>query len=756
MVQWFRIEWKRIEPRLVDSPLRVLKHSMENMLRMSDGLIFLTSGECRHPYDVEEARKTKYRSKLSTLKERGDGYTCLYKSDAIYSGFGWDEFANETVGIQARLISILKQYMKSPWDYLERKGATELLESLLGQHELAVKELQQEVQNLKNIILQDIKLRLKPKKLCFATQDKMERLFVAYGKQTISLERRADNFQLEKDSVLPASYDTIGDWKRYELSLSANESCKQIKKRRMVIQDTDSDSDSVAAPQRRKKRLETQTSNQNATGLKVKVKTTTAQAEKEDSVHAIKAQMGVDAAGLETSREELEHEIVGERDSSNELEEKNESLGKVLQRVLARQDRDDDEVWDARECLRQSHMELGNEYLWSKRDFPKAQESFQQAQRLVKDQQDSHNRVVLTSNDDTPESHVIGRNLLFLLAQASLNGGICHVERGLVNNNKIPKGIVNSALKEFYVVQSITADLRQQALEDEQASRIHSSHWNECHEDSLRATQLESLSHRWIGVCLWNASRETDAIESLQKASSFFKINGEPRSELIPSILEVAAECIFACCALSDLVCSAMEKLPRNSLIKGDHYIVIVERALRRYAEIVGKFERYPRGDAISESFQAFRESNNIKTSEAVLNHIAQVRGWWKKKKSQPTSLMAKDSASKVKSTLPRFDVFSSGLTSSNNHHSTAHITLSSGRRLQQRRGVSKPDSNPATAFSALPGETETAQQMQFRKWGDQLLSSHSDPTAGDSIPQLVYPSIAPPIPEDLRALIQG
>ena len=102
LVQWFRHEWKRIESQLAESALPILKHAMENMLRMSDGLIFLTSGECRHPYDIEEARNTKYKSKLSTLKERGDGYTCLYKSNAIYSGFGWDEFANETVGIQAR------------------------------------------------------------------------------------------------------------------------------------------------------------------------------------------------------------------------------------------------------------------------------------------------------------------------------------------------------------------------------------------------------------------------------------------------------------------------------------------------------------------------------------------------------------------------------------------------------------------------------------------------------------------------------
>ena len=124
---------------------------------MTDGLVMLTSGECRHPFDIRQGKKAKFASKLSTLKEREDGYTCLYKANAVYSGFGWDEFTNETVGIQARLIAILKRYMKSPWDYLERKGATQLLESLLDQQELAVKELQQEFQELKKKMIDDMK-----------------------------------------------------------------------------------------------------------------------------------------------------------------------------------------------------------------------------------------------------------------------------------------------------------------------------------------------------------------------------------------------------------------------------------------------------------------------------------------------------------------------------------------------------------------------------------------------------------------------
>ena len=67
---------------------------------------------------------------MSSLEERNDGYTRLFKNDAAYSGFGWDEYANETVGIQSRLIGLLKKRTghKNPWDWLESQSRTELLD----------------------------------------------------------------------------------------------------------------------------------------------------------------------------------------------------------------------------------------------------------------------------------------------------------------------------------------------------------------------------------------------------------------------------------------------------------------------------------------------------------------------------------------------------------------------------------------------------------------------------------------------------
>ena len=109
--------------------------------------------------------------------------------------------------------------------------------------------------------------------------------------------------------------------------------------------------------------------------------------------------MGVDVQGLETSREELELEQKNKMKSITEgKEEKTTKLKRILQRVLSRVDVDDNEVWDARECLRQSYMELGNELLWSVKNFEKAHESFEKAKELVQQQQASHQRIVQSTN----------------------------------------------------------------------------------------------------------------------------------------------------------------------------------------------------------------------------------------------------------------------------------------------------------------------------------------------------------------------
>lgn len=765
LLEWFREEWNRLELELPIHSLAILQHSIQIFVRCQDGLVMLTSGECRHPGDIRQAKKTKFPSRLSTLKERQDGYTCLYKTDALYSGYGWDEFANENVGIQARLTSILKKFLKSdPWEYLDRQGATQLLESLLDQQESAVKDLQQELQGLKQKMIQDIHQRLRPTKLSFVTQDKMERLTVASQQRTIRLERRADNFQIQ-GSVLPNEFNSAKDWQPYSLHVETAPDTS-TKRKRLVIEDSDSEEEEEAKEKSTKRKsvgktAQTKKTVEKSSGLVVRVETSKPKAETEDSLTAIKTQMGVDVQGLESAHEELQQETAENRQAIHHKEEKVTRMKKIFQRTQQRHHVDDNEVWDARECLRHSCMELGNDCLWLSKNLEKALDSFQQAKRLVKEQQAAHRSTTKNTNDESDESRYIERNLMFLLGQASVNVGIVLVEWSHEQKKTAGKKI-NEAVREFQQVRKLAEDMRRHAKSDQQKLRENSSEWLEAMADILKADQLESLACRWMGLALWSSFQEKQAINALDDASSFF--NGAKKSfcdHILDDFLEVAAECIYATCTLTDLTCSAMERLGRSSKQRGDELLLEVEKSLRRHAEISQRLEELALEESFFQTVQLFMKEHEISSSKDILENLNGIKRWWENVKKQPAGLVKENCIPRISSILPRSDLFSEG---AQRHTSepTAHIIVSEGsRRRKKKQSQSSTNilrnSYSQNAVHALEKERSKTSHcpIKYRKWGDGLLSQEAvdSETAGEAQPKLKYPCVAPPMPPEIQIL---
>jgi hypothetical protein len=118
----------------------LLTHIFHQYLRIRDGMNLMTSGECRHPGDIHEAKTTKFPSQFHKLSHQGDGYTTLYSSDH-YSGYGWDEFYNPHVGIKARLLRALGNKGDDCWDALLEYGA-QAYETCLDHHnEVEISEI---------------------------------------------------------------------------------------------------------------------------------------------------------------------------------------------------------------------------------------------------------------------------------------------------------------------------------------------------------------------------------------------------------------------------------------------------------------------------------------------------------------------------------------------------------------------------------------------------------------------------------------
>jgi len=174
----------------------ILKHFFLQYIHLRDGVILLTSGECRHTADAVLARRsssssssrsstfpsqltnpiqTDNHNKGSTSgSKRDDGYTQLYSSNCGYSGYGWDEFHNEDIGIKRRLLESLRHlhYPSPPpssassanneqhqrndiWDTLLENGA-QGFDSAFDVHEGQMKELHRSIEDVRRMFCGEV------------------------------------------------------------------------------------------------------------------------------------------------------------------------------------------------------------------------------------------------------------------------------------------------------------------------------------------------------------------------------------------------------------------------------------------------------------------------------------------------------------------------------------------------------------------------------------------------------------------------
>lgn len=286
-----------------DNLQSTLQHYFTNYLRLRDGLVLLTSGECRHPGDSRQAKSTqqKYKSSFGTDSTvRGDGYTTLFSAEGGYSGTGWDEFYDEHLGARTRIVDAclgcvgVQQPTPSRgwggnrvkvWERLCELGA-ETFETELDAHDTQIKATEARLESVRrrffdgvNTILARTTTKRASKadgrgagaggrggKLTMVTTDKFERMELqnaaSLGISSLVIERRGDNFCVSDDEgVLPSDWDrrswkeamklpnvllpkTNSEAKSEKRSSSTASSCAVLqKKRRIIVEDSDSDSD---------------------------------------------------------------------------------------------------------------------------------------------------------------------------------------------------------------------------------------------------------------------------------------------------------------------------------------------------------------------------------------------------------------------------------------------------------------------------------------------------------------------------------
>jgi hypothetical protein len=864
MLKWFRNEWTKAasvghnessSTVLEKHPLPVLQHFVQVFLRCQDGLVLLTSGECRHPGDIVEAKLNRARkrhfSQLHTLEKRNDGYTALYRSDAVYSGLSFDEFSNETVGIQARLTKLLavchSGNKDKTWEYLVGHGG-QGVEALLDQHETDIKELQQQLQDMKQLILRDVKHRLQPQKISFVTHDKTERLVVVFPtnrhslhEQKIVLERRGDSFQIQDPKgVLPRAHKSPRDWWRVmplvlprettptnqtnvftePRSPASGPSVLADRRRRRTIEDSDSENEEQSNVKKHKMSTrddQAPTATRTAAkeripatsgGLVVKVEIAKPRRETEESLAVIKVQMGASVEGLETAREELEQETTAgvsnsvgddgifdhDAEAIRRGKRKVHRILSILKLVQSRSEVDDNEVWDARECLREAYMSVGNDLLWSSgnttQDIFKSSSSsrwqdalryFELARDLVKEQQAGKAQLSEDKNDlSTVQSLFVQRNLLLLEGQACVNCGITLIECSQLEENKpaSQRRYQERAVQELIAAQTHARAMRQQSQRDLNQVRLSPKADSvDCIVDILKADQLESLASRWMGVNLWHVRKQDDSLIAFDRATSFFSPHLQDTTlqnhpNILQTLLEVGAECVCGCSTLAELACTAIEKLEGGTTEhhgNGDKLLVIAEQFLEKQAVICRELENLKlRSPLVASAVQIFQEESEIPKEEDVRDSLRDIKGWWSQAKSQRLSNLDKISSSFDRSAgapLPRSDLFGqSGQVAPNASRGPTRrfIVVDGSKRAKNREpcNVSATGSrcNRQNAVHALHFDDENIKRPKsFRKWGDELLPQVVvNEESGETGPKLAYPTLAPEMPPNIRAIFLG
>ncbi|CAB9520062.1 expressed unknown protein [Seminavis robusta] len=828
----------------------LLTHFLNQCLRLHDGILLLVSGECRHAADIRRAKRSKFQSKLKSQELRPDGYTKLFNAPGGYTGYGWDEFLDQQVGVRQRLLQTLQKIsinkkkktrksLDQIWDALMAQGG-EALEALLDTHESKMKLIQQGFTALRDSVVRDLKKTAKIQnnvKVAFVLYDKMEKL--TYG--TIEISRKGDQFQVnDPQGALPSGY-TVQDWskvmalpKSVVQSKSSGKETKNSKKtyagnkRRRVIAEESSDeegdkkksSSAKSAPAKGKQQNQKTASCApkspivaKATGLNVKIAKPIETSGKGNSppgtsLAQIKVQMGADIQALEAAREEVEKEeaVASKAARADEVEANATSIQEgeafirkqraVLKRVLRNQSekRDIKEIWDTREVLREQLMTVGNQILWDwqptendkipahHRDRQSALlvalKYFQEAKEVTEEQDKLRRTLRAQGKYTTAEACFFSRNLLFLLGNAHANIGITCIE--LANETKRhtqfktveAKQYLRDAAENLGTAQAFAESLRSRASTDQ---KNWGSNLLETAMDAVRADQLETLAMRWLGTALWYQGTKKEAWKQIKAGAALFsetsrKLESEAGIDTgIHRVLcELGSKCYDVCIAIADLASADMERMPltSGSVQDGEKLLSYVKGSLMKASEVIDTIYNFfiliPSEEL---TFDEFLTENEMMGEQAIQLHLKTVEEWWERSRKIATRPIAVDSIAMEKRPfpLPRSEVEPMGLENMPTRRFTMDEGANHRRHKKKRRGANpmyhKHSGELLSAVSDGFGAADDKQQeppKRYRPWGDELLPQLVNEATGRSTPKIEYPSVAPPMPAHILAMLQA
>eukprot|EP00804_Cyclotella_cryptica_P023048 CCRYP_000305-RB/>CCRYP_000305-RB protein AED:0.04 eAED:0.04 QI:535/1/1/1/1/1/3/1577/520 len=316
-------EFSKLNQNQGDRQRNILTKWFTHFLRVRDGFQLLESGERRHEHDDDvNGAGAKFKSRLSGAL-RKDGVTRKFKSTLGYTGFGWDEFYDDDVGIRKHLLDALHELTGKS---RTAENIISIWEEKMDQHENERKSLNQQLAVIQKDFVTSMNQLLASRgesKLTLVTDDKFERM----GWGLLDIKRSGNKFAIsDPGGSLPIGM-TLSDWRnKFSLepkkpvgksSVSSKTWSNPSKKRRVIDDSSDEDDIDEKSSKTQQSTKRPQSTNQDSFhGVEVRIREATdvlasvnlVASGQSSSVDEIKRQLGVSARQLEDSRHKLDSE----------------------------------------------------------------------------------------------------------------------------------------------------------------------------------------------------------------------------------------------------------------------------------------------------------------------------------------------------------------------------------------------------------------------------------------------------------------
>ena len=448
----------------------------------------------------------------------------------------------------------------------------------------------------------------------------------------------------------------------------------------------------------------------------------------------------------------------------------------------------------------------------STKTLQKAIQYFKAANDLVVQQQKLHKIMNPDASNDNVSYTFFCRNLLLLQTKAQINIGIGHIQLGIhgYRSDRDPSRRMQfqMAVQECQIAYDMIKGMD------------HTSYWpvpevkkstdsddddQIVRRDQLEALQLGAFAIRWKATALWYLHRKSESFSTVdhffacplehhptiqniwieaRKVSNSTSLKNDMTC-LMDMLIDVYLEHYFAWTTIADLASQSLERATVASIHEShqsksfyDTLLDYVLKSLSKAAKLSRSLKNDLEESKLMERYKELCDDNRLLPADDLVQSLQEIEEWWRRRLTTIDTLATKKQTCNK---IERGELFSSAQHQMWEDLPTRRYTIRPNTRRSKynlgggNRGGTGFSSdrhstfgNPNESNINRNGKASSVKNQQsndrddplqgaptrsFRKWREDMIY---DSTTGSFMSDLVYPSIAPPMPRHIQEILKN